>query len=94
VNDTDNKPVFETPDADAERDAAIVRRFKAFGSNNQRLGALYSANEVQAAAILNAPIGSGISPFERGVAAQQIENLLARARVAAVARAISDRGAK
>ncbi len=78
-------------DAD-ERDRQIVARFKKLGSNNQKLGFLYSADAISAAAILNAPCNSGINPFERGVAAQQIDNLLARKRAAEKAAEISARG--
>ena len=53
---------------------------------------LYSMTAIEAAAILNSPCGCGVNPFERGIAEKQIENLAARARVAAVAREISDRG--
>jgi hypothetical protein len=85
-------PAASDDTTDDQRDAAIVQRFKRLGSNNQKLGFLYSADAISAAAILNAPCNSGVNPFERGIAQAQLENLAARKRVAEKAREISDRG--
>ena len=84
-------PAASDDATDEQRDAAIVARFKKLSSNNLRLGFLYAATEVEARAILNAPCGA-VNPFERGIAEKQISNLADRARVAAVAREISNRG--
>jgi len=77
---------------DDQRDAAIVAKFKRLGSNNQKLGFLYNCTAIEAAAILNAACGSGVNPFERGIAERQLSNLADRAHVAAVAKEISNRG--
>jgi hypothetical protein len=81
---------FEAPDRAAEPDAAIVGRFRRLG-NNDKLRFLQRATEREARAILNADIGM-VDGFCRGVAEVRIELIAAKARIAAVAAEISDRG--
>lgn len=77
-------------DKAAEPDATIVCRFRRLG-NNDKLRFLQRATEREARAILNADIGM-VDGFCRGVAEGQIETLATKARVAAVAAEISNRG--